>query len=138
MSQDNTGKGGHTLAEILSQPQCWAKCLNGLEESGELSNLRKRFVNGAECLFVGCGSSYYLAQSAAAAWSATTGLRARGVPASELLLFPDTLLAGTNDLIPILISRSGRTTEVLRAAEYLEGTRHVPTLAFTCSSGQPL
>jgi len=138
MSQDNTGKGGHTLAEILSQPQCWAKCLTGLKESGELNDLRKRFAEGAECLFVGCGSSYYLAQSAAAAWSAITGLRARGVPASELLLFPDTLLAGTTDLVPVLISRSGRTTEVLRAAEYLEGTRHIRTLAITCGSGQPL
>jgi len=141
MSQDNTGKGGHTLAEILSQPQTWAKCLTGLQESGQLSDLRKRFAGGAECFFVGCGSSFYLAQSAAAAWSAITGLRARGVPASELLLFPDTLLAGTTDLVhlvPVLISRSGRTTEVLRAAEYLEGTRHIRTLAITCGSGQPL
>jgi glucosamine--fructose-6-phosphate aminotransferase (isomerizing) len=136
MSQD--GRGGHTLAETLSQPQCWAKCLAGLQKNDELETIRKRFVAGAEWLFVGCGSSYYLAQSAAAAWSAITGLRAKAAPASELLLFPDTLLAGAADLVPVLISRSGRTTEVLRAAEYLEGTRNLRTLAITCASGQAL
>jgi glutamine---fructose-6-phosphate transaminase (isomerizing) len=138
MSQDNTRKGGHTLAEILSQPQCWEKCLADFEGSGEVDAIRQRFAAGAEWLFVGCGSSYYLAQSAAAAWSAVTGLRARAAAASELLLFPNTLLTGTAGLVPVLISRSGRTTEVLRAAEYLEGTCNIRTLAITCSSGQPL
>jgi glutamine---fructose-6-phosphate transaminase (isomerizing) len=138
MSQDNTGKGGHTLAETLSQPQVWAKCLAGLQTSGELDAIGRRFAAGAEWLFVGCGSSYYLAQSAAATWAAITGMRARAAAASELLLFPDTLLAGSVNLVPVLISRSGKTTEVLRAAEYLEGTRNLRTLAITCSSGQPL
>ena len=138
MSRDNTGQGGHTLAETLSQPQVWAKCLAELQASGELETIHQRFAAGAEWLFVGCGSSYYLAQSAAAVWAAVTGLRARGVPASELLLFPDTLLAGSAKPVPVLISRSGRTTEVLRAAEYLETTRDLRTLAITCSPGQPL
>ena len=138
MSHDNTGRGGHTLAEILSQPQCWTKCLTALQQGTELNLIRERFAVGAEWLFVGCGSSYYLAQSAAAAWAAITGRQARGAPASELLLFPDTLLAGRAELVPVLISRSGRTTEVLRAAEYLEGTCNLRTLAITCSGGQPL
>jgi glutamine---fructose-6-phosphate transaminase (isomerizing) len=138
MSKDNTGQGRHTLAETLSQPRCWAKCLAELQASGELETIRQRFAAGADWLFVGCGSSYYLAQSAAAAWAATTGLRARGVAASELLLFPDTLLAGSAKPVPVLISRSGRTSEVLRAAEYLETTRDLRTLAITCSTGQPL
>lgn len=138
MSQDNKARGGHTLAETLSQPQSWARCLAELQSSGELETLRQRFASGAEWLFVGCGSSYYLAQSAAAAWAAITGLRAKAAPASELLLFADSLLAGSSDLVPVLISRSGKTTEVLRAAEYLEGKRKIRTLAITCSAGQPL
>lgn len=138
MSNNNAGQGGHTLAETLSQPQVWAKCLTALQASGELEAIRKSFGAGAEWLFVGCGSSYYLAQSAAAAWAALTGMRAKAVAASELLLFPDTVLAGSAEVVPVLISRSGRTTEVLRAAEYLEGQRKVRTLGITCSSGQPL
>lgn len=138
MSQSNMGRGEHTLAETLSQPQCWAKCLEGLQNSGELEAIGKRFGASREWLFVGCGSSYYLAQSAAAAWAAITGLRARATAASELLLFPDTVLAGSTDLVPVLISRSGRTTEVVRAAEYLKNTHKLQTVGITCSSGQPL
>jgi len=138
MTHNNIGRGGHTLAETLSQPQCWAKCLAELQGSGELEAMRKRFAAGAEWLFVGCGSSYYLAQSAAAAWATITGLRAKAVAASEVLLFPETVLAGSRDVVPVLISRSGRTTEVLRAAEYLEGKCELRTLGITCSTGQPM
>jgi glucosamine--fructose-6-phosphate aminotransferase (isomerizing) len=138
MNQSNMGPGGHTLAETLSQPQCWAKCLEKLESNGELEALGQRFGGKKEWLFVGCGSSYYLAQSAAAAWAAITGRRAKATPASELLLFPDTVLAGSADVVPVLISRSGKTTEVVRAAEYLESTRKLRTVGITCSSGQPL
>lgn len=136
MSQENSR--GYTLAETLSQPQVWAKCLGRLQESGELDKAGRQFAGRAEWLFVGCGSSYYLAQSAAAAWTAITGLHAQATPASELLLFPDNVLAGRAQPVPILISRSGKTTEVLRAAEYLENTRRLRTLAISCSSGQPL
>jgi glucosamine--fructose-6-phosphate aminotransferase (isomerizing) len=137
MAESSTGPGGQTLAEILSQPGCWAQCLADLQGKKDLQTARERF-SAAEWLFLGCGSSYYVAQSAAACWSPLTGLRAKAAPASELLLFPDTLLPGAGGVVPVLISRSGRTTEVLRAAEYLEGTRDVRTLAITCSPGQPL
>ncbi|HLK33426.1 MAG TPA: SIS domain-containing protein, partial [Terriglobales bacterium] len=136
MSQNNSG--GHTLAETLSQPQVWAKCLAEVAENAALRAISQRFASGAEVLFLGCGSSYYLAQSAAAAWPMISGLRAKAAPASEMLLFAETLLAGAPELVPVLISRSGKTTEVLRAAEYLEGTRGIRTLGITCSPGQPL
>ena len=136
MSQENSR--GYTLAETLSQPQVWAKNLACLQENSELEKVAKQFAGRAEWLFVGCGSSYYLAQSAAAAWTAVTGLEAKATPASELLLFPDNVLAGSADLVPILISRSGKTTEVLRVAEYLKNKRRLRTLAISCSNGQPL
>lgn len=136
MSQEHSR--GYTLAETLSQPQCWAKCLSRLQESAELDRVRQQFAAGAGWLFVGCGSSYYLAQSAAAAWTAITGLHAQATPASELLLFPDNVLAGPGDPVPVLISRSGKTTEVLRVAEYLKTNRRLRTLAISCSNGQPL
>lgn len=138
MSQKLDGPAGHTLAETLSQPQCWARCLAEFEASAEFEAVRARLAGGAECMFVGCGSSYYLAQAAASSWAAITGRRARAVPASELLLFPDALLADSAGLVPILISRSGKTTEVVRAAEYLGKERKLRTVAITCASGQPL
>jgi glucosamine--fructose-6-phosphate aminotransferase (isomerizing) len=138
MNSAQSSPGVHTLNEILSQPGCWQECLSALEGSGRLDEIARRLAPGGDLLFVGCGSSYYIALAAAASWSRLTGLCARAVPASEILLFPDLVLTGENRCQPILISRSGRTSEVLKAAEYLESTRQIPTVAISCSAGQPL
>jgi glucosamine--fructose-6-phosphate aminotransferase (isomerizing) len=66
-----------------------------------------------------------------------TGFRARAVPASELLLYPELVWAGCNRCLPVLISRSGRTSEVIAVAEMLR-KRNIPALAITCGRGQPL
>lgn len=129
--------GAYSLAEIVSQPQCWSSCLGELRVSGILDRVRNRFRETPDCLFVGCGSSYYVALCAAATMTAFTGLRARAVPASELLLYPDLVLAATKQCLPVLISRSGQTSEVLKAAELLR-SRSIPTLAISCAEGQAL
>ncbi len=129
--------GAHTLAEILSQPVCWAECLKTLGEKGRLQEIRKRFPSRGNWLFVGCGSSYYIAQAAAASWAYLTGEPSRAVPASEILLFPELIFAGPA-FQPVLISRSGHTSEVLKAAEYLELKGNTRTLAVSCATHQPL
>ncbi len=136
MGQDKQEAGKYTLAEILSQPQCWTDCLRNLEK-GQLTKIREQFGHGSEWLFIGCGSSYYLGMAAAATWTAVAGLRASAVPASEVLLFPDLVPTGPKT-VPVLISRSGQTSETLRAAEYLEHTRNLRTLAVSCAPGRPL
>ena len=128
--------GRHTLSEILSQPRCWQECVAGLRE-GQLSNVLHRFGNHAEWICVGCGSSYYVALSAAASWIAITGRRAWAVPASEILLYPDLLWTGASPPVAVLISRSGRTSEVVKAAEFFRA-RKVPTVAISCAPDQPL
>lgn len=129
--------GAYSLAEILSQPQCWSQCLKELESGSAIREIGRRFGNSPEWLFIGCGSSYYVALAAAASWSAVTGTRARAVPASELLLFPDLVLAGMGDFAPVLISRSGHTSEVLRAAEFLQ-RKNIPAIAISCAPKQKL
>jgi glucosamine--fructose-6-phosphate aminotransferase (isomerizing) len=91
-----------------------------------------------EWLFVGCGTSYYIALSAAASFTAITGMPARAVPASEILFFPDIVLGKRRTTIPVLISRSGKTTEVVKAAQYLEHERGFRTIAVTCHRDEPL
>ncbi len=130
--------GGHSLAEILSQPQFWGRCLEALEREGSLAEVRQPFRSAREWLFVGCGSSYYIALSAAAAWSSITGVRARAIPASELLLFPEIVLAGSAHIAAVVISRSGRTSEAVRAAQVLEREKNIRVLAVTGTPDQPL
>jgi len=127
--------GTHTIAEILSEPQTWRKCFSELNASGQLQRLSKELQRNVEWIFVGCGSSFYLAQGAAASWSLITGGAARAVPASEILLFSGTLPEVGQY---ILISRSGHTSEVVQAATLLRSRTKSPVLAITCGSDTPL
>ena len=133
----STEHGAHTLSEILSQPQCWSTCLQKLASTAELQAAVKMARPGAEWIFVGCGTSYYLAIAAASAFN-HVGLSARAVPASEILLYPALALPPGRDYLPIMISRSGRTSEVVRAARLLEQERNIRTIAITCANRQPL
>lgn len=135
MERESKAAGAHSLTEINSQPQCWTSCFASLRETGVIEKVRDRFGHMDEWLFIGCGSSYYVALCAAATMSIVTGRRARAVPASEVLLYPELIL--NKPCVPILISRSGQTSEVLKAADLLR-SRSIPTLAITCAQGQSL
>jgi len=129
--------GAHSLSEILSQPQCWSESLEDLKQKKTLQSVAKRFAGATDWVFIGCGSSYYVALCAAATMARLTNLRVRALPASEVLLYPDSVLAGTGSWVPVLISRSGQTSEVVATAEMLVA-RGIPSLAVTCAGGQPL
>ena len=132
-----TEQGQRTLSEIFSQPQCWRACLAKLAISAELRVAVQMARPGGEWVFVGCGTSYYLAQAAASSFS-YLNLPARAVPASELLMYPGLILHAGRDYVPVVISRSGRTSEAVRAAKMLEKDHNLRTIAVTCAGGQPL
>jgi glucosamine--fructose-6-phosphate aminotransferase (isomerizing) len=121
-----------TLREIYGQPDVWRESLHHL---GKIDY--QRLVSGfaphqIEWIFVGCGTSFYLAQGAALSFSALLGVSVRAVPASEILLFPALAMPkGPTAYFPILISRSGHTSEVLQVAEALT-KENVSFMAVTC------
>lgn len=128
--------GAFALSEILSQPLCWRTCFSELRDNRTLSRIAEQLGGKRNWLFVGCGSSFYVALSAASTLTALTGMPARAVPASEILLFPRLTLVG-DDCIPVLISRSGRTSEVLKVAEAFR-ERNIATLGISCAPNQTL
>jgi glucosamine--fructose-6-phosphate aminotransferase (isomerizing) len=127
-----------TLDEILSQPECWTECLRTLERTETIRKICAQVPPDGEWLFIGCGTSYYIALSAAASFAAITGMPARAVPASEVMFYPETVLGKRHTVIPVLISRSGETTEAVKAAQYLERDRGIRTIAVTCHGDQAL
>ena len=129
------GVGANTIAEILSEPATWKVCLEHLQQSPTLQTLNDKLPRNIEWVFIGCGSSFYLAQAASASWSILTGEKSRAVPASEVTLFPQLFPAPCQ---PVLITRSGHTSEVLQAAEYLETNSGLRTLAITCGTATPI
>jgi glucosamine--fructose-6-phosphate aminotransferase (isomerizing) len=127
-----------TLSEIMSQPEVWRKTLEDLDSSSVFGRVQKETSGRTTWLFLGCGTSYYLAEAAAASRRLQLGQAAFAVPASEVMFFPDAALLRTPGLQAVIISRSGQTSEALRAAELLRREHKVPTLGITCGSGTPL
>src|SRR5437773_11474245 len=95
--------GRRTLSEILSQPRSWRECLNALHR--QIPAVREKFQTSAEALFVGCGSSFYVAQAAEHCWTYLTRQNARAPPSSQLLPYPELLApkpnASRSALIPL-------------------------------------
>jgi glucosamine--fructose-6-phosphate aminotransferase (isomerizing) len=114
-----------TYDEIKSQTSAWAQALD-LTSRTSLPNTE----DYEQVIFTGCGSTYYLSLAAAALYQELTGLSARGVPGSELWLNPKSCLGAGKTLL-IAVSRSGTTTETLRAASGFKAGRHGEILAIS-------
>lgn len=129
--------GRQTLREILEQPEAWAATMGSFETATpEVDALFRRRVPD-EVIFTGCGSSYYLSLTAAAVFQRVTGLRAKAVPASEILQFPDSVFAAGSHPLLVASSRSGTTTETVRALE-VGRRREIPAVCLTCAGRSPL
>jgi len=92
----------HVLAEIASQPDCWAKALQSRDEAAKVLPGR-----GERVAVIGCGTSWHVAAAIAAAREAAGHGETDAFPASELP-------ARGYDAV-LAVSRSGTTTEVLDA-----------------------
>ncbi len=128
----------HTLSEIFSQPAAWRETSRQLEQQGTLEQLSKLFFPRSPWLFIACGSSYYLSQVVATLWTRQLQAACSAVPASEFLFAPGETLRRTGAQRVVLVSRSGETTEVLRAARLLEADCSIVTLGVTCNAESPL
>jgi len=136
-TNDNKWAHLHTWNEILSQAEVWKSVLGMLGHSAPVERIIDASHDQREWLFVGCGTSFYLAEAAALSWALLTGLPARAIPASEILLFPG-LLAAASQMQAVVISRSGRTSEAVRAARVLREELRTATLGITCAQNSEL
>jgi glucosamine--fructose-6-phosphate aminotransferase (isomerizing) len=117
----------HTEREILSQPEVWSKTLDDIDPHPAAHLLRQ----ADEVVVTGCGSTHYLAMTAAALLRAA-GVRAWALPSSELLPTAQTQLVDPARTVLLAISRSGTTTETTRAVEHFLRQGGHGVLALTC------
>lgn len=125
-----------TRQEILSQPGAWVAALEILQEQ----RVGLQVFNPdrySQVLFTGCGSTYYLALSAAALTQALTGQPSRAFPASELWLSPQTCYTAGRTLL-VAVSRSGETTETLRACQAFLAEGRGDLITLCCYPDLPL
>lgn len=118
------GFAGSIEAEIASQPACWRRAA-ALAASGP-GALPER---GERVAVAGCGTSWFIAQSYAAAREAAGHGETDAFAASEM----PTLRVYDRVLV---LSRSGTTTEILTLLARLAGV--VPTVAITADPATPV
>jgi glucosamine--fructose-6-phosphate aminotransferase (isomerizing) len=121
-----------TLQEILSQPTAWKAVLQELEQQAAALKKHWKPKKIQEAVFTGCGSTYYLSRSAAEIFKGETGALVSAYPASDLYLFPDLVLTKGVPRILVTLSRSGETSETLRAADQFHSRDNGPVYAITC------
>ena len=118
------GDGGGIELEVASQPECWLRAAAlAPQVAGSLP------ARGERVAVAGCGTSWFIAQSYAAAREAAGHGETDAFAASE---FPpgrryDRILA---------LSRSGTTTEILDLLA--RAGRAVPTVAITADASTPI
>ena len=115
---------GSIESEIASQPDCWRRAAGlAADVAGRLP------APGERVAVAGCGTSWFIAQSYAAAREEAGQGETDAFAASEMPV-------GRRYDRVLVLSRSGTTTEILRLLDRLAG--RVPTVAITAVPGTPV
>ncbi len=130
--------GEYTEREILSQPETWAATLKNVQAQAKALHDFYRAGRYESAIFTGCGSTYYLSLAAAALLQEVTGIPARGLPASEIWLYPRSAYVADHHTLLVAVSRSGETTETLRACESFLASSQGSLLTLSCYPGKAL
>lgn len=113
----------HMAAELESQPQTWARAAELTDEQRALP------ARGARVAVVGCGTSWFMAQSYA--WLRESG----GHGETDAFTASEAFVDRGYDAV-VALTRSGTTTEVLQLVEGLRG--RVRTIGVIGDAGSPL
>lgn len=119
-----------TYSEVYGQPESFEAINASLDQIFPV--LDQVFAEQYdELIFVGCGTSLYLAQAAAHAFSSYNAIPAKAMCCSELYYFPETFVKNRKVLV-LPITRKSYTTEVRMAIDKVRSYPDVKTLAITC------
>lgn len=122
----------YTKDEIFNQ----ALQMKTTKEVVKETNISK--ITSQQVIFIGCGTSYYLAIAAARYFQVKTGIPAQAFPASDLFLHPEMIISKGITYTLFSISRSGTTTEIEIALDAISGYSNVHKIAITCYGNTPI
>lgn len=123
MTDSTTASGAHMRAELLSQPETWARAAEMRTEQKVLP------APGQRIAVIGCGTSWFMAQSYAA-------LRERaGHGVTDAYAASEAFLDRDYDAV-VALTRSGTTSEVLEVTRQVKG--RVPVIGVIGDPNSPL
>jgi glucosamine--fructose-6-phosphate aminotransferase (isomerizing) len=123
-------RGEHTIRSILKQPDTWESTISEMKSKKE--EILTLFRGVEHVLFTGCGSNYYMSLSAAFHLQFLCALPARGVPASEIVLFQEGVFDPHVKTLVVVLCRSGETTEVKEAVKKVKQSPWCKTFYIGC------
>lgn len=108
------------------------------ETLSRLADVPIPLSKGSRYLLTGCGSSLYISLFLTESWRGRLGLDVRSAPSSELILYPERILKREEKPILIAISRSGETTETIKAARIARQRFDCRIVTVSCDSRSTL
>lgn len=93
-------------------------------------------LSAKRVIVVGCGTSYFLAQTIASAFN-LNGREAIAVAGAEWTYRRNTYVADIDNICVLALSRSGESTETVQAVEASK-VAGIPTVAITCAKGSSI
>lgn len=122
-----------TEREIFQQHEALEKTYAYLLEHEE--EIRSFFdrCGRKKIVFMGCGSSYMLAKSGQRMFGAAKGVSSAAIAGGDYLMCPNFYQECVRDSLVVVLSRSGKTSEMVRALEILKKQENCTVLAMTAA-----
>lgn len=118
-----------TESEILDTPAALDKtCQYFAENDGSITAFFEKHTQ-RKFAVLGCGSSFMLAKSAAALFASFPDTTANAIPAGDYIADPQFWQEMVRDSIVVMLSRSGRTSEMVWAAQKIKKTLCSPIIS---------
>lgn len=126
-----------TYEEIMATPESLGKTAAFLESKAEF--LGKIFAdNHKRIVFIGCGSSYCIAKSAARTAMTRLNREAVALAGGDVLLHAESYGALFQNAVVVTISRSGSTSEVIYAVREMKKIAEFELLSISCVKDSPM
>ncbi|MDP7396053.1 MAG: SIS domain-containing protein [Lentisphaeria bacterium] len=127
--------GQHTLRETRNSANAWEGVFPRIDN--QAAALQQLWDAAEEIVVSGCGSGLNIAHAVAPFCQRLSGKTCRAVHASDLMLNRDAFLNPSRRTLAITFSRSGSTSESVRAQQ-AAAEAGAATLAVTCFADSPM
>jgi len=125
-----------TETEIWTQQEALEKTFQYM--MGRKNSIAEHLSRKKRFIFLGCGSSYMMCKTGRSLFTAKADTSAMAVAGGEYLIHPDFYREALKDAVLIVLSRSGMTSEIIRAVKSMKETAKVPVISLTMKEGNEL